>query len=63
MGRKFKIAVQKLDHPVYNVFSEARFSVSDRLVMTRGSSERFRKSFEPAAVKFFNEQLPSLPSH
>ena len=43
------------DHPLYNIFYALRSSFSNRLRMPPCSTERYRKSFVPTAVKFFNE--------
>ena len=42
-------------HPLYPVFDALRSSFSNRLIMPPCSTERFRKSFVPAAVKYFND--------
>lgn len=42
-------------HPLHNVFKGLRSSFSERLVMPRCSTERLRKSFVPAAVRYFNK--------
>lgn len=55
MGRKLKNIKQNEDQPMCSVFSELYIYFSNRLVMPRCSSERFGKSFVPAAVKFLNE--------
>lgn len=46
-GRKLKSVKENENHPVF-----LASSFSERLVMPRCSSERFKKSFVPAAVKF-----------
>lgn len=60
MGRKLKIIMQNEDHPMYYVSCELKSSFSNRLVIPRCSSERFRKSFVPAAVKFWTFQWTLL---
>lgn len=47
--------LRKEKNPSYSVFGELNSFFSVRLVMPRYSSEKFRRSFTPAAVKFFNE--------
>ena len=53
--RKLSSILINKDHPLYSVFSELKNSFRARLVMPRCSSERFRRSFIPGAVRFFNE--------
>ena len=43
------------DHPLYNIFHALRSSFSNRFRMPSCSTERYRKSFVPTAVKFLNE--------
>ena len=42
-------------HPLYPVFYALRSSFSNRLLLPSISTERFRKSFVPAAVNYFND--------
>ena len=42
-------------HSLYPVFDALRSSFSNRLIMPPCSTERFRKSFVPAAVKYYND--------
>lgn len=42
-------------HPLHSVFNGLRSSFSERLIMPRFSSERLRRTFVPAAVRYFNE--------
>ena len=56
MGQKIRRIMNCVDHPM-TVFSALKSSFSDRLLMpTPISTERFRKSFVPAAaaVRYFN---------
>lgn len=41
--------------PMFNVFSELKSFLSDRVVKPRCSLESFRKCFVPAVLKYFNE--------
>ena len=43
------------DHPLHNIFLALRSSFSNRFRVPSCSTERYRKSFVPTAVKFFNE--------
>ena len=56
MGQKIRRIMNCVDHPMQTVFSALKSSFSDRLLMpTPLNTERFRKSFVPAAVRYFNE--------
>ena len=41
-------------HPLYKVFKDLRSKFSNRFLMPIISTERMKKSFVPAAVKFLN---------
>ncbi len=51
---KLKTVLFFEDHPLHNTFKDLKSSFSERLVMPRCSTERLRRSFIPAAVRFFN---------
>ena len=43
-------------HPLHSLFTAQRSSFSGRLVAPRCSTERFRRSFLPHAVRLYNER-------
>ena len=53
--RKLNTILSFEGHPLYSVFNAQRSSFSDRFLLLRCSTERFRRSFVPASLKFFNE--------
>ena len=55
ISSKLKIVLLFEGHPLHNLFKGLRSSFSERLVMPRCSSERMRRSFVPAAVRYFNQ--------
>ena len=52
-GRKLSSILHNKDHPLFGVFSGLKSSFSARLVMPRCSTERFRSSFIPGAMRVF----------
>ncbi len=45
------------EHPLNGIFNELKSSFSGRLLMPRCSTEIFRRSFIPTAVRYFNEVM------
>lgn len=55
MGRKLRSILCNTRHPLHKTLSAQRSHRSDRLLSVRGRTERFRSSFIPAAIRFYNE--------
>lgn len=53
---KLKTVLLYDNHPLHNIFRDLKSSFSERLVMPRCSTERLRRSFVPAAVRYFNHK-------
>lgn len=54
---KLKTVLTSESHPLHSTFKGLRSSFSERLVMPKCSTERLRRSFIPAAVRYFNDHL------
>ena len=56
MEKKLDAIFNNNEHPLYGVMISLRSNFSGRLLMPRCSTERFRRSFVPSAVKFFTSR-------
>ncbi len=55
MGTKLETVLYFEGHPLYSIFDDLKSSFSERLLMPQCSTEHLRRSFVPAAVKYFND--------
>lgn len=57
MRTKVRTVLSSKDHPLHSVFNGLKSSFSNRMVMPQCSTQRFRNSFIPDAVRFYNEHF------
>ena len=52
--KKVEDILKYTDHPLHKIFVDQRNSGSGRLISLRRMTERFKRSFIPAAIRLYN---------